>query len=191
MERIYLVSTQNLKDYTFINDNVDDSLLHNAIQESQEIELQELLGSKLYKKILTLVSTDEITEDSNSNYKLLLDDYCTKIVLYAALCRAIPYIHYKVVNKGVTTQSSDYSTTTSIQEMEFLIEKIKNDLEFFSTRMTRYLLANRMLFPEYMSATTIDELTPNIQPYRTSMVLDSSEPPCIQTMGYNYRTITC
>lgn len=190
MKQIFLISTQDLKNYSIINDNVDDSLLHNAILESQEIELQELLGTKLYKKILQLIDNDQIVLPQNSYYKTLLDEYCTKIVLYAALHRAIPYVHYKVVNKGITTQSSEYSTTTSIQEMEFLMDKIKNDLEFFSNRMTKYLLANIRFYPEYMSATSIDDMIPNVQPYRTSMVIGSSEPPCVRIMGYNYRTIT-
>lgn len=189
MKQIFLISTQDLKNYSIINDNVDDSLLHNAILESQEIELQELLGTKLYKKILQLIDNDQIALSQNSYYKTLLDEYCTKIVLYAALHRAIPYVHYKVVNKGITTQSSEYSTTTSIQEMEFLMDKIKNDLEFFSNRMTKYLLANIRFYPEYMSATSIDDMIPNVQPYRTSMVIGSSEPPCVRIMGYNWRTV--
>lgn len=191
MKQIFLISTQDLKNYSIINDNVDDSLLHNAILESQEIELQELLGTKLYKKILQLIDNDQIALSQNSYYKTLLDEYCTKIVLYAALHRAIPYVHYKVVNKGITTQSSEYSTTTSIQEMEFLMDKIKNDLEFFSNRMTKYLLANIRFYPEYMSATSIDDMIPNVQPYRTSMVIGSSEPPCVRIMGYNWRTVSC
>lgn len=189
MKQIFLISTQDLKNYSIINDNVDDSLLHNAILESQEIELQELLGTKLYKKILQLIDNDQIALSQNSYYKTLLDEYCTKIVLYAALHRAIPYVHYKVVNKGITTQSSEYSTTTSIQEMEFLMDKIKNDLEFFSNRMTKYLLANIRFYPEYMSATSIDDMIPNVQPYRTSMVIGSSESPCVRIMGYNWRTV--
>lgn len=190
MKQIFLISTQDLKDYSIISDNVEDSLLSNAILEAQDINLQSLLGTKLYKKILQLIDDDQIALSQNSYYKTLLDEYCTKIVLYAALHRAIPYVHYKIVNKGITTQSSEYSTTTSIQEMEFLMDKIKNDLEFFSNRMTKYLLANIRFYPEYMSATSIDDMIPNVQPYRTSMVIGSSEPPCVRIMGYNYRTIT-
>lgn len=191
MKQIFLISTQDLKNYSIINNNVDDSLLHNAILEASEIELQELLGTKLYKKILQLIDNDQIALPQNSYYKTLLDEYCTKVVLYAALHRAIPYVHYKVVNKGITTQSSEYSTTTSIQEMEFLMDKIKNDLEFFSNRMTKYLLANIRFYPEYMSATSIDDMIPNVTPYRTSMVIGSSEPPCVRIMGYNWRTVSC
>lgn len=190
MDRIFLVSTQDLKDYSVLNNNVDDSLLNNAILEAQEIELQELLGTKLYRKIMDLVINDEINLPENSNYKYVLDEYCTKVVIYAALHRSIPYIHYKLVNKGVTTQSSDYSQTTSIAEMEFIMDKIKNDMEFFSNRLTRYLLAHITIFPEYMSANSLDDMIPNTQPYRTSMVLKSNVPPCVRVMGYNWRTIT-
>lgn len=189
MERIYLISTQDLKDFTPVNDNVDDSLLHNAILEAQEINLQELLGTKLYKKILSLVKNDEINLPANAKYKELLDEHITKVVLYAALYRAIPYIHYKVVNKGITTQFSTESSTTTINEMEFLMDKVKNDMEFFANRLSRFLLANTQVYPEYMSATQIDDMIPDVTPYRTSMVLDEPVNPCVRIMGYNWRTI--
>ncbi len=189
MERVYLISAQNLKDYTPINDNVDDSLLHNAIIEAQEISIQELLGTKLYKKILSLVKTDDINLPANTKYKELLDEHITKVVLYDALLRAIPYIHYKVVNKGITTQFSTESSTTTVAEMEFLMDQVKNNKEFFATRLSRHLLANIQLYPEYMSASKIDEMIPNVEPYRTSMVLDEPVNPCVRIMGYNWRTV--
>lgn len=189
MERVYLISAQNLKDYTPINDNVDDSLLHNAIIEAQEISIQELLGTKLYKKILSLVKTDDINLPANAKYKELLDEHITKVVLYDALLRAIPYIHYKVVNKGITTQFSTESSTTTVAEMEFLMDQVKNNKEFFATRLSRHLLANIQLYPEYMSASKIDEMIPNVEPYRTSMVLDEPVNPCVRIMGYNWRTV--
>lgn len=193
MKTVYLISTQNLKDSSIINNNVDDSLLHNAIWEAQNIELQQILGSKLYKYIINAVEDGSISSSSNAEYKSLLDEYCTKVVIYAAMLRAIPYIHYKVMNKGVQTQNSDNSSTTSISEMEFIMDKIKNDLEFFSTRLSTYLLANREKFPEYSFVKTIDEIAPTPQQYRSAMVMDTPEDyfPCIRSYGFNWRTVNC
>lgn len=192
MNKVYLISTQNLKDSSIINNNVDDSLLHNAILEAQEIELQQILGSKLYKYIINAVEDGSISSSSNAEYKSLLDEYCTKVVVYASILRAIPYIHYKVMNKGVQTQNSDNSSTTSISEMEFIMDKIKNDLEFFSTRLSTYLLANREKFPEYSFVKTIDEIAPEPQQYRSAMVMDDPYTnPCIRSYGFNWRTVNC
>ena len=189
MNRIFLISTQDLKDFTPINDNVDDSLLHNAITEAQDIDCQQLLGSILYHKIMELVEDDSIKLPENEKYKILLDEYVTKVVLYAALERAIPVIHYKIVNKGITTQSSDYSATTTTAEMQYLIDKVKNDKEFYATRLANHLLANTALYPEYYASRKIDEMIPNTRPYRTSMVLDDGECPCIRSYGFPWRTI--
>lgn len=192
MNKVYLISTQNLKDSSIINNNVDDSLLHNAILEAQEIELQQILGTRLYKYIIGLVEDGTISLPINSEYKQLLDEYCTKVVVYAAMLRAIPYIHYKVMNKGVQTQNSENSSTTSISEMEFIMDKIKNDLEFFSTRLSTYLLANREKFPEYSFVKTIDEIAPEPQQYRSAMVMDDLYTnPCIRSYGFNWRTVNC
>lgn len=187
---IYLVSVQKLKDRTIINNNVDDSLLSSAIQEAQEIELQQILGTKLYRYILEIISNGLIHTVGYEKYKLLLDEYCTKVVTYAAALRALPAIHFKVMNKGVNNQNSDNSQPTSLQELEFVMDRVRNDIEFFSQRLSNYLLEHRIDYPEYMGNYKIDEIQPNVQNYHSNLVLDDGECPCIRSYGYNWRTIT-
>lgn len=187
---IYLVPIQKLKDKTVINNNVDDSLLSSSIQEAQEIELQQILGTRLYKYILELVGNGLIDTVGYEKYKFLLDEYCTKVVIYAAALRALPSIHFKVMNKGVNNQNSDNSQPTSLQELEFVMDRVRNDVEFFSQRLSNYLLEHRIDYPEYMGNYKIDEMQPNIQNYHSNLVLDDCECPCIRSYGYNWRTIT-
>jgi len=165
---VYLLSTKELKQYSVINENVDDSLLHNAILEAQQIELQQILGSCLYERIIGLVSDDEIQNEPD--YKKLLDDYCRKIIVYAATQRAVIYLHYKMMNKGVTAQNSDNSNPIDLNELQFLMDHIKNDLEFFSKRLQDYLKQNEDLYPEYKPC-GCGSLTPQKNVYRTSLVI--------------------
>lgn len=165
---VYLLSTKDLKDYSPINQNVDDSLLHNAIMEAQEVELQQILGSCLYNRIIELVNSDEIQDELD--YKILLDDYCRKVIVYAATQRAAVYIRYKMMNKGIQSQNSDNSNPVDLNELQYFIDHVKNDMEFFSKRLQDYLIANKELFPEY-KVCNCGSLEPQSHVYRTSLAI--------------------
>lgn len=165
---VYLLSTKDLKDYSPINQNVDDSLLHNAIMEAQEVELQQILGSCLYNRIIELVNSDEIQDELD--YKILLDDYCRKVIVYAATQRAAVYIRYKMMNKGIQSQNSENSNPVDLNELQYFIDHVKNDMEFFSKRLQDYLIANKELFPEY-KVCNCGSLEPQSHVYRTSLAI--------------------
>lgn len=170
MKKTYLISTKVLKEQSIINSNVDDSLLHNAIWEAQNIEIQQLLGSQLYNKIIELVDEDEINNSEYADYKYLLDEYIQNVIVYAATQRAAVYIRIKVMNKSVTAQNSENSNPVDLSELQFLMDHVKNDMEFFSKRLQDYLIANSELFPEY-KVCNCGSLEPQSHVYRTSLVI--------------------
>lgn len=174
MKNIYLISTSVLKENSAINGNVDDSLLLNAILEAQDIELQQILGQKLYTRILADIDNDSLGGD----YKQLVDDYCQKVVIYYATARAIPYIHFKVMNKGVQNQNSDNSTPTAFNEMNYLAKKIQNDAEFYAQRLSDYLHGNAYRFPEYLDRSCPNEIKPSGSQYRCGLVLEDTQRCC-------------
>ena len=188
--RIYLISTKYFKENTTISDNVDDRLLTNAIYEAGEIQLQQAIGTRLYKKLLQLINDAEITLPENEKYKTLLDDYCTGVVTYWAWANVLPYIHFKVMNKGVENQNSENSMPTTLQEMNYIKEEIVNKAEFFTERLIGFLRENYKDYPEYNANFHVDEIRPDGNAYFSGMVFDSDTDNCVRSMGYNYRTIT-
>lgn len=176
--RTYLLSTNALKQNTAINQNVDDNLLLNAIWEAQEINVQQTCGSRLYKKIVSLVANNTIGSAGNANYKTLLDEYITPIINYYAWMNALVYISYKSMNKGLQTQNSDNSQSASMSEMQFVRDDIRNKAEFFAQRLSDYLHANRSLYPEYNNNSGIDEMTPNHNQYSCGIVFDHDSCKC-------------
>ncbi|MBQ2174993.1 MAG: hypothetical protein II453_08005, partial [Alphaproteobacteria bacterium] len=81
MKTIYLISTQMFKENLSVNDNVADYLINSAIRDAQTINLQQVCGTVLYRKILGLVENGTIADPSNEDYKLLLDEYIQPMVL--------------------------------------------------------------------------------------------------------------
>lgn len=189
MDRTYLISTEFLKAHTIINNNVTDELLNNAIFEAQVIHIQQTIGTKLYEKLLTLVRTNDIHQAQYSDYKNLLDGYVMECTAYWALYECLPYVRYKVVNKGVETQNSEWSNGVDSQELNRLQEAIADKAQFFTRRLSDFILQNRTLYPEYIMNNSIDELHPNGGEYFSGFQFDSYGCPCERTMGLSKNTI--
>ena len=73
-----LVSQTYLREQSLISDNVDFKLLTPIIRIVQTIDIQQLLGTNLYDKILTDVEATSLT----GNYKTLVDDYVLPAMVY-------------------------------------------------------------------------------------------------------------
>lgn len=188
--RIYLISIDYLKEHTTINANVDTNILNSPIWEAQEINVHQILGTKLYKRILELISNGDINQPSYIKYKELLDDYIQPVCCYWAWLYSLPYLAMKAVNKGVQRQTDENSNNANMQELHYLEETIKDKADFFSQRLADYLLQNRSDYPEYYRNYQIDELQPTQNQAFQGVQFDGDGCGCIRTMGYNWRTIT-
>lgn len=190
MGRTYLISVDYLKEHTTINNNVDTNILNSPIWEAQEINVHQICGSKLYKKLLELISNGNITLPAYSDYKTLLDDYVQPVVCYWAWLYSLPYLAMKAVNKGVQRQTDENSNNATIQEVHYLEENIRDKADFFSQRLTDFLLQNRNLYPEYYRNYQIDELQPTVNQSFQGVQFDGDGCRCVKSMGYDWRTIT-
>lgn len=189
MERVYLISCDYLKSHTTINNNVDNNLLNSAIWEAQSIHIQQTIGTRLYDKLIKLVKTGDIHNPNFSWYKLLLEDYIMDAVAYWAFYECLPYVRFKVVNKGVESQYSEWSSNTDSQELNRLQEAIGNKAEFYTRRLSDFILENRQYYPEYLQNNRIDEMHPDGGEYFSGIQFDGYICPCDRTMGYNRNAI--
>lgn len=80
MTDVFIISEENLRQFTDINNNVDSKLLKNAVREAQDIEIQRILGTKLYQAILDKIETNTLAGD----YQTLVLDWVQNALLYAA-----------------------------------------------------------------------------------------------------------
>ncbi len=181
--KVYFISTVSLKENTPLNFNIEDQLLTMSIWDSQEIHIQPILGTDLYNKLKTDVSNTTIS----GNYKLLLDDYVIPALTQWVLSEAILYIRYKLMNKNVASQGSDNTIPADINELKYIADQMKNRAEFYSQRLTDYLLDKSSLYPEFTSNNDIDDMKPIGTSYFTGIVLDDGI-DCERYMGYNRNT---
>lgn len=187
MNTIHFISETVLKNNSPISLNVEPSLLNIAITDAQDMRIQNALGTNLYEKIKTLISTGDISTATYTTYKTLLDDYIVPATIYGALNECLNYVRYKVMNKGVMSQNSDNSTPLELEEVKYFQQNILNKAEFKEQRLIDYLIENSTLFPEYTAATNYDDISPASNSYFSGMQLDD-ETNCERWLGLNKNT---
>ena len=76
------------------------------------------------------------------------------------------------MNKSVATRSSENANAASLNDLLKLEERFKDNAEWYSQRITNYLLTNSTLYPLYLSpGNTIDTIVPKRTMYSSGMYL--------------------
>lgn len=162
-----LVSETTLKQQTVINDNVDNCYIMPSIVKAQDIGLQPLIGTVLYRKLLGIVQHDLLTEP----YRVLLDEYITPYLCNKVAEEIQWALFAKIRNNGIVTSQDNQTQQLSISDCEYLRKKYQYDADFYGRRLTDYLHANTNLFPEYLQRETCADIKADAEAYKTNIVL--------------------
>lgn len=148
-----------------------------SILESQDIELQQILGTTLYNDYIDKIKNDQI---SGSTLYTNLDERCFKVVLYSTINRSLMKMLVKFNNKNIGIKDSDNTQPIDFKTLNFIKTDIKNDYEFYAQRLIDYLEENATDFDTYDKETDIDQLDPNRRSvYSTGIDLTSRKNRCL------------
>jgi len=181
MSNIVLVSEEKIKAFSSINENVSVEILLPAIQISQDIGLQTLLGTKFLDHIKNAVSGSTLT----SAETLLLDEYIAPYLIHRGYWEVLPDIFMKARNKGLQIGLSEQSQAASVGEMRYMRSIQQNRFEFYQTRLMEYIKNNRGDYPKYFQYTSTDGMKPSkenyygglhVPPGNTRITLDGTTP---------------
>jgi hypothetical protein len=168
---VIFISEQALKDNSIINENVDMKVLLPVIKLAQEKFMLPILGTGLYNEVKTQVSASNVSVLN----KTLLDDYIQPALIWWIMAEAPMPLTYKFMNKSVATRSSENASPASLNDLLKLEERFKDNAQWYSQRITNYLLENSTLYPLYLSpGNGIDTIVPKKTMYSTGMYLGST-----------------
>jgi hypothetical protein len=85
-----------------------------------------------------------------------LVEFIQPVIAWRSAEDAVFGLTYQLKNKGLQTQSGDYSASVSRAEVAFGMEHYAQKASFFEQRLIRWLLANRNLFPIFISTANLD-----------------------------------
>ena len=170
MTNTLIISEAKLRQFTDLNDSVDTALLKNAVRESQDIMLQAIIGTPLYKSLLAQVDAGPTW--TNSNYENLVNDYIQDFLLYAAYYEALEAIYIRPRNSGLLTPTGG-ENSIEVDRSLFNVKRqnVKNKMEFYADKLSSYLAEEQSLFPELNTSNKLYEQWPDYgSQYRSPIV---------------------
>ena len=152
MATALFISRTDLVKNSILDGNVDTDKFIQFIKISQEIHIQNYLGSKLYDKIYADIIAGTLAGD----YLSLVTDYLQPMLIHYAMMDYLPFAAYQIKNGGVFKHSSENSETVSKDEIDFLTKKQRDFAEYYTRRFIDYICFNSNKFPEYNNNTETD-----------------------------------
>lgn len=164
---ILFISETKLKSFTALDYNIRPEQLVPAILTAQDIYLQPVLGTRFYNGLKERIANNTKTQEETD----LINDYIAPMILHFALYQALPFLKYRLVQKGVVSPQSETSETASFEEMNFLRRSVKDTAEFYQARLLEFFRDNPNLFPEYRVPGTKGMYPDKNMPYETGLVI--------------------
>lgn len=166
---IHLQSVEQFKDVMTINVDVDAKTIKTVLYNTQLVQIQSLLGTDLYKKIIELVETGDITLPANAAYKTLLDEHIKVCLRFEGYSRLIPHLNNQLTDKGQQSRNGEFSQPSGDA---ILMKRAKNDAELMAKLMMEFICDNIGDYPEYNTGQ--EGILPNDKPYFSGVELDYS-----------------
>lgn len=152
--KVLLIGAGEVKNVTIINSNVGDEYIGYAIRDTQNVDLQGIIGTSLLEKIKELVYNkikgieNDIDDDLNIAYNDLLEEFIKPYLIHQSVVNILIPIAYKMRNMGVVKTSDSNISNADMDEIKYLMQYYDNQASFFETRLSKYLCTHKDAFPE-------------------------------------------
>jgi hypothetical protein len=164
------ITAEYLYKYTPIDDNVDADLLRKFILQAQNLNIQECIGQNLFRKLIN------DCPNFTGPYLNLMKEYIQPAAAQWAFYYSMDFINFRFTNKAISLKNSDNSNPSTIEDIKWLKQGVRDTAEFYTENIKRYIKANQGDFPEYFQIFSW-ELKPNRTNYFSG----------IKTSGYKWR----
>ncbi len=161
------IDDQYLKDYTPIGQNIDPLQVYPFVETAQDMYIQDLLGTPLYMD-LTYKLYMGITF---SQIEWTLVELCSKALAYYTVYLAVPHLAIKIRNVGVARATSDNTQPSTMEEMRYIRNEVKDMAEFWAERTVIYLNNYAPLYPLYRTSGAHPDMSPSNGQYDSDIYL--------------------
>ena len=153
---VLFVTKNDIVRFTALNGNVDVDKYLQFVKVAQDLNIQSLLGTKLFEKI----KNDIIAGTLADPYLSLLNDKIKPMVIHYAMvdiCRApAGALQISIGNKGIFKHTSETGQVVDKAEVDLLVEKSRSLAEHYAQRFIDFMNYNQVDFPEYYTNTNDD-----------------------------------
>lgn len=144
---ILLISEDILKKNTILNDNVDGKYILPAIKMSQDIDLEELVGTPLVNSLKYLINenlipSQDVLEPVFSFATTLLDDFIIPYLSWQTLKNIQININYKLTNSGVIENNDLNKAKISFNDGKSLITQYERYATAYALKLKQFICDN-------------------------------------------------
>jgi hypothetical protein len=141
--------------------NIDSDRLIPSIYTAQQKYVMPTLGTMLTNKLQSDIESGSLS----GNYKVLVEEYITDVLVHYTVVEYLPFSIYHIGQGGVLAFQPENLVKPDKRDIDFLLQKSLQSAQFFSERLTDYLIANNTLFPEYFETNGKSD---NVYPNKTN-----------------------
>ena len=152
MAQALFITRNDLVKYTALNGNIDTDKFIQFVKISQDIHIQNYLGTDLFNKI----GNDIIAGTLTGDYLTLVNTYIKPMVIHWAMVEYLPFASYSIANKGIYKPTSENAESPEKSEIDMLVKKSRNLAQYYTDRFISYMSFNQDTFPEYNTNSNSD-----------------------------------
>ena len=145
MATALFISRPDLVKNSILDGNVDTDKFIQFIRISQEIHIQNFLGTDLYNKI----SADIVAGTLGGDYLTLVNKYVQPMLIHYAMADYLPFAAYQIKNGGVFKHTSENAESVDKAEIDYIVNKQRDFAEYYTRRMIDFITFNVSKYPEY------------------------------------------
>lgn len=153
-----------------VDENVNYDVIRPVVWDCQELFIQDVLGSTLYDALKAEIVTNGGTL-TTARFVTLVNNYVAPCLLNYTLVEAQITMLFKMRNKSVMTDRSDYSDPIEFSQHKYLKDEYRIKAEQYAEKIERYLCANSSTFPEYTTYTSSDQVRAQNQRPTTTLYM--------------------
>ena len=159
---VLLISEDYIKSITNVSDNLAGDYLLPSIKLAQDVDLESTIGTRLLEKIQELIYNNDISNQDNAMYKLLLDKYIQPYLAYCTIQHIVPTVAYKLVNQGIVRTDDEKSYNVTSNEVDKVADYYNHISNTFKKRLQIFLIANYNSFPELLNWKSLADIRANL-----------------------------
>lgn len=185
MATVLLISPEEFKDKTSVNGNVDEKLLQQSILACQDIFVQNIIGTGIYRELKTQVQAGTLTALNET----LLNECLQPAMRYWIMAECVRPLAMRFMNVGLQSKRTEVSNPLSSKELTETENHYRNRAEWYATRTVDYLCEHSNQYPLYLNAGNgVDIIQPQVNQYTTSLFLGGARKnPNIEVYDEPYR----
>ena len=167
MAKVLFISREDVVKKTALGGNVDSDKFLQFVEQAQDTYILDLLGTKLYDKIVNLVNAGNLT----GNYLTLVNEYIKPMLIHYSVSEFLPFLGYTIANGGIYKHRSENGDVASREDIGYLANKSLQKAKHYTDRYLKFMNYNAPnMFPEYYNNVN-DDTYPSRDSNKSSWVL--------------------